>query len=83
MGKGNPLRVSWRAMAAIAVLGISAGAASLIAEPATAAARPTATRYSIPGELSAVAAASAANAWAVGSAGSKVLMLHWNGSTWK
>jgi len=51
------------------------------------AARPAATQYSIPGALADVAAASAANAWAVGYASgsassSKVLMLHWNGSKW-
>jgi hypothetical protein len=33
-------------------------------------------------ELRAVAATSAGNAWAVGSAGSHALILHWDGSTW-
>ena len=35
------------------------------------------------GSLSAVAATSARNAWAVGATGSKTLILRWNGKTWK
>jgi hypothetical protein len=50
------------------------------------AARPGATDYAAPGALYGVAAASARNAWAVGYAGSesdrKLLMLHWNGTSW-
>jgi hypothetical protein len=48
--------------------------------------RTAATTYSTPGQLSGVAAASAGNAWAVGSAGGanvdNILMLHWNGKSW-
>jgi hypothetical protein len=47
---------------------------------------PPPTGYEQPGALSGVAAASDSSAWAVGYAGSfssaKVLLLHWNGSTW-
>ena len=43
--------------------------------------------FSIAGGLAAVAATSASNAWAVGSAGSslspKPLIAHWNGTSWK
>jgi hypothetical protein len=35
------------------------------------------------GTLWGVAATSAGKAWAVGQAGTKTLILHWNGSTWK
>jgi hypothetical protein len=52
--------------------------------PAKAAA-PAATSYSVAGSLSAVAASSAANAWAVGAAGktgTKPLIVRWNGSKW-
>jgi hypothetical protein len=61
-----------------------AGVAAAITR--SAAARPAATKYTAAGALSGVAAASASNAWAVGHAGSgsapKVLMLHWNGTSW-
>jgi hypothetical protein len=47
---------------------------------------PPPTGYETPGTLLGVAAASNSSAWAVGYAGSissgKVLMVHWNGSTW-
>ena len=94
------MRVSWRAVLAVAAAGISAGLAGLAAGPAHAAgtavpgpaessrpaAGPAATRYTTPGGLAGVAAASAADAWAVGYAGreysGKVLMLHWNGAKW-
>jgi hypothetical protein len=87
-------------MAVIAATGIWAGLAGLAGGPAhaagtvaagpagsrPAAARPAGRQYSTPGRLAGVAAASAANAWAVGYAGtlsgSKVLMLHWNGAKW-
>src|SRR5262249_23104650 len=47
------------------------------------AASPHGTSYSVSGTLAAVAATSARNAWAVGTAGaSKPLIVHWNGSKW-
>jgi hypothetical protein len=85
---GGPLRVSKRALIAVAV-GISVGLSGAIAGSAHAAAsvpravaRPAATGYSAVGALNGVAAASNSDAWAVGSAGSKILMLHWNGKAW-
>jgi hypothetical protein len=82
------LRVSKRALIAIAV-GISAGLSGVIAGSARAAVsvpqavvRPVATGYSAVGALNGVAAASNSDAWAVGSNGSKILMLHWNGKAW-
>ncbi|MGD0704039.1 MAG: hypothetical protein ABSA02_29655, partial [Trebonia sp.] len=56
------------------------------AAPPASTVRPTAAYYSTGGQLRGVAAASANNAWAVGStdAGSSTepLMLHWNGKSW-
>jgi hypothetical protein len=45
------------------------------------------TRFSVTGQISAVSATSASNAWAVGYSGiynvnQKTLLLHWNGSKW-
>ncbi|MHB1876253.1 MAG: hypothetical protein ACYCPF_15505 [Streptosporangiaceae bacterium] len=65
------------------------GVASAAARPA--AARPAAARpgaagpsaFSTGGSLSAVAATSAGNAWAVGGRAGKTLIVHWNGSAWK
>ena len=94
------MRVSWRAALAIAATCISAGLAGLAAAPAHAAgtaatgsaassrpaAGPADTHYTTSGELAGVAAASAADAWAVGGTGEdfsgKVVMLHWNGAKW-
>jgi hypothetical protein len=69
---------------------LAAGVAGTAPPAATAlagiTARPTAAYYSTAGQLRGVAAASANNAWAVGStnAGSTTepLMLHWNGKSW-
>ena len=76
-------------LAGLTVLPATAGAAQAGLASATtrpAAARPAATSYSAAGALNGVAAASAGNAWAVGYAGPesapKVLMLHWNGTSW-
>ena len=70
------------ALAGLAAAPARAGA-SVAAPPArAAAARPAATSYSAPGALFDVAAASNSDAWAVGSTGSKILMLHWNGRAW-
>jgi len=86
------LRVSLRAVFAIAAAGIPVGLASVVAGPASAAAhparaaRPAAASFSTAGGLDGVAAASRGSAWAVGYAGTngsaKVLMLHWNGHGW-
>jgi hypothetical protein len=80
-------------MAAIAATGIAVGLAGVAAGTAqatpvrpAAAAVPAATSYSTTGGLLGVAAAANKNAWAVGFAGTisapRILMLHWNGSTW-
>src|SRR5215467_14421256 len=50
-----------------------------------AAAQPSPARglvTSIGGSLTGVSADSASDAWAVGSAGSSALILHWNGTSW-
>jgi hypothetical protein len=62
--------------AAGSMLGGTASAAPAAAQPASG------TGYSVTGSLSAVAATSASNAWAVGSAGGASLILHWNGKSW-
>ena len=81
------MRVSRRALIAIAATGISVGLSSVIAGSASAAAaRPAATTYSTAGVLDGVAAVSNSSAWAVGYTGNgsapKNLMLHWNGKAW-
>lgn len=87
------MRVSRRALIAIAAAGISVCISGVFATPAypaagvpRAAALPRATGYSTAGVLSGAASVSDSSAWAVGYAGSssapKVLMLHWNGKTW-
>jgi hypothetical protein len=91
-GEGRPLRVSWRAVLAVAAAGISVSLAGVAAGPVAAAvhpavaAAPTAPTYSTAGSLAGVAAASDSNAWAVGYTGTgasdNVLMLHWNGTAW-
>jgi hypothetical protein len=62
-------------------------AAAAGATPATAiasAVRAPAAAFAIGGELNAVAATSASNAWAVGAtADFKSLIVHWNGSSWQ
>jgi hypothetical protein len=91
-GEGSVLRVSLRAVLAIAAAGIPVGLASVAAGPASAvvhpamAVFPAAAAYSTTGGLAGVAAASRSSAWAVGYSGAsfpgKVLMLHWNGREW-
>jgi hypothetical protein len=87
------VRVSRRALIAIAAAGISIGVSSVLAGPAypaagvpRAAVRPAATAYSTAGGLNGAAAVSNSSAWAVGYAGKssapKILMLHWNGTAW-
>ena len=72
--------------ASLLLAGVVSGVTQLTASAAGAAVRAPAA-FSISGELSAVAATSGTNAWAVGSTGSssnaKTLILHWNGSAWK
>ncbi|TVZ02892.1 hypothetical protein EAS64_20645 [Trebonia kvetii] len=87
------MRVSRRALIAVAAAAISIGVSSVLATPAYPAAGvprvavpPAATGYSTAGGLTGAAAVSNSNAWAVGYAGKssapKILMLHWNGKTW-
>ncbi|MGH3192251.1 MAG: hypothetical protein ACRDOL_34390 [Streptosporangiaceae bacterium] len=81
------MRVSRRALLAIAATSISVGLSGVIAGSASAAAaRPAATTYSTGGGLTGVAAVSNSSAWAVGYTGNnsaqKILMLHWNGKAW-
>jgi hypothetical protein len=79
------MRASWRAALTITAMCVSVGLSSVIAGPAQAA-RTIAPHYSTAGGLAGVAAASNRSAWAVGYAGPasspKILMIHWNGSTW-
>jgi len=86
------MRVSSSSLARIAVAasGICLALAGLAAGPARALpappAVPASVHYTVPGNLTGVAAVSASSAWAVGFAGSsgspRVLMLHWNGTSW-
>jgi hypothetical protein len=82
------LRVSKRALIAIAagitvgLSGVIAGSAHAAASVPHATAQPAVTGYSAPGALYGIAAASNSDAWAVGSTGSRILMLHWNGKAW-
>jgi len=74
-------------MAAVAAAGLAVGLTGVAGEPARADGTTlTATTYSTAGTLDGVAAASNSNAWAVGSTGlnssQRILMLHWNGSSW-
>ena len=67
------------------VLSLAATAAWISPAALAASARPTAASPSvaaITGSLTGVAATSASNAWAVGTAGSASLALHWNGHSW-
>src|SRR5579862_7495566 len=74
------------AVTAAAVSLLAAGTVAGTAPSAAALARPRpgdAGSFTAPGDLSGVAATSARNAWAVGSAGVKTLIVHWNGTAWK
>jgi hypothetical protein len=67
------------------VLSLAATAAWISPAALAASARPVTASPSvatITGSLSGVAATSASNAWAVGTAGSASLALHWNGHSW-
>ena len=44
---------------------------------------PASTRFTVRGELRAVAAASVRNAWAVGTSAGQTLIVHWNGRRWR
>ncbi len=85
------MRISRRTIAAVvAMTGVAAVLASATGASASAARvnalTPASARYSVPGELDGVAAASDSSAWAVGytgeNAGPKILMVHWNGKSW-
>ena len=87
----RPSRLVTRSVAVLAVspLVTMAFAGIIPAAPVSAAvSRPAGqlASLSIPGALSAVAATSAGDAWAVGFAGSfssmKPLIAHWNGTSW-
>jgi hypothetical protein len=61
----------------------STARAPVPASASAAASSPASTGYSIHGTLEAVAAASTANAWAVGSKEPQItIIVHWNGSKW-
>jgi hypothetical protein len=85
MGTDIRIRMAGRGLLATAAL---AGLAGLgVAAPAATAAVPGTgfgASLSADGQLEAVAAVSARNAWAVGGNGAgQNLVLHWNGTTWK
>jgi hypothetical protein len=68
-------------LAAGLVAGIAPAASAAAARAGSA--RPAAA-YSVKGRLTGVAATSARNAWAVGGTDSgKILILRWNGKSWK
>jgi hypothetical protein len=82
------VRVPLRVMLAVIAVSLPVSLVGLAAGPAAAQpARAAGTNYRVAGSLAGVGAASARNAWAVGRAGNgvtdHVLLLHWNGSTWK
>jgi hypothetical protein len=64
---------------------LAAGVVTATPVTAAARARPAspASSLTISGSLRAVAVTSARDAWAVGSAGTGTLIVHWNGRTWK
>jgi hypothetical protein len=76
-------RLTIRTVAA-AVVALAGCAVAGTASAATAAPEATAsgTGFSVTGTLSAVAATSAGNAWAVGSTARNALIVHWNGKSW-
>jgi hypothetical protein len=91
--KGSPVRklqLTTLIVRVLAVAQLFAGAVAGIT-PAAAAAPPgpprPAVSFTVSGGLAAVAATSARNAWAVGQIVGvpepKILILHWNGRTWK
>jgi hypothetical protein len=87
IGISSPLVRVAAVAVGVAIAGLSVLPATAEATPARPEAAPAATGYSTVGALSGVGAVSASNAWAVGYAGSrsssKLLMLHWNGKSWK
>ncbi|MDA8320156.1 MAG: hypothetical protein M0030_10185 [Actinomycetota bacterium] len=81
-----PLNKLRRAARVPAGLVLAAGMTAALTGAASPAARPGVSRpsaFSTGGSLSAVAATSAGNAWAVGGRAGKTLILHWNGTAWK
>ena len=75
------------AIAGGAAIAVVAAAVALASGHSHRSSGPLDRSFSIAGGLAAVAATSASNAWAVGSAGSflspKPLIAHWNGTSWK
>jgi hypothetical protein len=61
---------------------LTASASPATADGPVAVAAPSGTGFSVTGSLSAVAASSPGNAWAVGSTGTTALTAHWNGKAW-
>jgi hypothetical protein len=78
------LRLSLRSAGAIATALLAAAAAvtGVASSAAAGTAVPGGTGFTITGMLNGVAAPLANNAWAVGSAGTSSLIVHWNGRTW-
>jgi hypothetical protein len=73
-----------RMLFALAVPLLLAGVIAGVAPAAAGAARGRpAASLAISGDLQGVAAASASDVWAVGSAGTGALIVHWNGRAWK
>lgn len=78
-------RFTVRSAAAVSVATLLAATGGALAGTASAATRPASgTGFSIRGGLTAVAATSAGNAWAIGYTGSfsGSLIIHWNGKSW-
>jgi len=68
----------------LAISLLTAAAVVTAAPSATAATVPSpASSFTVPGVLSAVAAAPSGDAWAVGSTSGKTLIVRWNGTDWK
>jgi hypothetical protein len=70
-----------RPLIGLSVAPIAIAALPSAAVPAATAATKT-TRFAVGGVLAGVTSASAMNAWAVGYAGTRTLILHWNGRRW-
>ena len=84
------MRISWsaRLMVVVTAVGLASLCASSVNIPAYGAdspARAAVTSYSVVGNLTAVAAVSPTDAWAVGWTGTnapRTLIVHWNGQKW-
>src|SRR6266700_2057709 len=76
------MRAVCTAGAGVAVIASGLAGASAAGTVRTAPAG-TVASFSTPGSFNGVAVLSARSAWAVGSAGSKTLILRWNGTVWR